>query len=49
MPTATLDSLCAECREYLDNLPTWESDTRMASLIACCLAYECEDYHTDGI
>lgn len=43
---ATLESLCDVCSEYVDNLPTFESDTRTAALITWCLAYKCRDYDT---
>lgn len=39
-----MDSLCESCQEYLNNLPLYEPDTRLASLIAWCLAYTCDDY-----
>lgn len=40
------DKLCSECKEYTDNLPTYELDNRLASLIAWCLAYQVDDYET---
>lgn len=39
-----MDSLCESCQKYLNNLPLYEPDTRLASLIAWCLAYTCDDY-----
>ena len=42
----TLESLCDACSEYVDNLPTFEKDSRTAALITWCLAYKCRDYDT---
>ena len=39
-----LESLCDACSGYLDNLPTFERDTRIAALATWCLAYKCRDY-----
>lgn len=41
-----LESLCEECSDYLNSLPTFEKDTRVAALVTWCLAYSCEDYDT---
>lgn len=39
-----LESLCDTCSGYIDNLPTFERDTRIAALATWCLAYKCRDY-----
>ena len=39
-----LESLCNRCREYLDNLPSYERDIRWAALMVWCIALECEEY-----
>ena len=39
-----MEKLCSHCADYLKNLPTSEKDTRVAALVAWCLAYKCEDY-----
>lgn len=41
---AEFDKLAAYCKEYTDNLPTYEKDNRLASLIAWCIAYSNTDF-----
>ena len=40
-----MEKLCSHCADYLKNLPTSEKDTRVAALVAWCLAYKLSLIH----